>query len=490
MTRKDESLKQILDKDLQTVTQAENANGHKDVFFTKLLDGFLPEEIEEWYLSQDPLNETEKEKIKQFRESGDSFGIFREDIHRTSLYATAASLMVSSVAYPEIFVDRETAKDWHSILDEEFMRQCQEDETPIINADEPLSRKSIIYMGLNHIVESGKKLNPLDTRRLAMASEMLEQSSSIKQALINTFTKAGLDMDMIMELMYPEYKMQEQGFQAGVHEDYALSKVVYDLLAIEVMKQNPVVIDDSLKYILKRGWGASAHILGDAEVNRSDEKKQHHAQDTMLRMTKMLESIFVETGVLRGSQRGEWKGLLHELIWLLDGYMLVLSDDRYSGINLMPTREPEDAPRVGRPQLRRGYDYKMGVANDKDAHYIQLKSGSREGSDYHPRIIVIREENFQDANTKRLSAKLRAYQKVLESQFDPEVTEPALDKYVLTTVRSEVEFFIPIAQRRRHIEALADEAYVSFMEFMGQKIQQPTANRADRRRLERQRRRR
>ena len=58
MTRKDESLKQILDKDLQTVTQAENANGHKDVFFTKLLHGFLPEEIEEWYLSQDPLNET------------------------------------------------------------------------------------------------------------------------------------------------------------------------------------------------------------------------------------------------------------------------------------------------------------------------------------------------------------------------------------------------------------------------------------------------
>jgi len=143
--------------------------------------------------------------------------------------------------------------------------------------------------------------------------------------------------------------------------------------------------------------------------------------------------------------------------------------------------EFEDAPIVGRPELRRGYDFIAGIKGQK-GNLLQLKSGSQEhGKSYHPEVRVLYEGNFQDFNYKRLDAKLAFYDRAIAKGLEDPDSIDILNKYVLKTVRVEFDRYSEYSARINDIRIdQAVHALRNSVQYDGQTF----ASRADRRKFE------
>jgi hypothetical protein len=149
-------------------------------------------------------------------------------------------------------------------------------------------------------------------------------------------------------------------------------------------------------------------------------------------LTRLIQYSFLdlhEAKAVKGSEKGD----LHELLYLLDtNYLFATGDSvarKWYGI---ASADRHDAPRVGYPSKKRGLDFVF--TNNFRAKLVQLKSSRHDDSEYHPWILKIEEENFQEVDKRRLGAKLNAYQQWIESDFDPAL-RAKVDKYILPSAR-------------------------------------------------------
>jgi hypothetical protein len=132
------------------------------------------------------------------------------------------------------------------------------------------------------------------------------------------------------------------------------------------------------------------------------------------------------------------KGLVHELVWLLDVQMIKrMSKARF---NVTPSLAFHDRPIINKPALKRAFDFKLVESDNNIA--IQLKSAKngRNTNSYHPKIVLLAEDNFQDNNERRLTAKLNTYRRLIESGDSPDERANA-EKYILPTAKEAVRLF-------------------------------------------------
>jgi hypothetical protein len=133
--------------------------------------------------------------------------------------------------------------------------------------------------------------------------------------------------------------------------------------------------------------------------------------------------------VLKGADKGE----LHELLFLLDtNYLFSTGDSESRAWYGIASTDRHDAPKIGYPSKKRGLDFLF--SNNIRARLVQLKSSTQDTSEYHPWILKIEEENFQEVDKRRLAAKVAAYKAWVDSDFDPAL-QARVDKYLLPSAK-------------------------------------------------------
>lgn len=131
------------------------------------------------------------------------------------------------------------------------------------------------------------------------------------------------------------------------------------------------------------------------------------------------------------------RGMLFEPMWQLDFLVLNIINNVHFP-NFCPSLTFEDEPKIGYPILNHGFD---GTISTSDGlNHIQLKSSKHaaENCHYHPNIKVVYDEKDTDeAEPRRLTAKLDKYTKIFNKlDISPEEAK-VLERYVLSSVKKE-----------------------------------------------------
>jgi hypothetical protein len=156
-----------------------------------------------------------------------------------------------------------------------------------------------------------------------------------------------------------------------------------------------------------------------------------------------VNEVFIEKRLIdvKKYDKAVVKGLLHEAMWMVDAHMLMMSQPEHFGTTgISAAAQRFDRPIQGFPALRRGFDFGIADVSDNlsSVQLLNLKSGKHYIREYHPRVKQVVEDNF-DIGERSLCAKLVAYRKIIDSAFTHPDTERILQKYVLPTVKEELQ---------------------------------------------------
>jgi len=138
--------------------------------------------------------------------------------------------------------------------------------------------------------------------------------------------------------------------------------------------------------------------------------------------TKKLLGQVIKYGVglianksLDGIDAAHQKGFWHEVCWFVDFNIL----KQYLGLDysILPASDFEDSPHLDHPEYRRGFDFRIG--NERSCELVQLKSSKRaaKGKEYHPSISSIVETGFNTEDDVLISRLLKCLD-YLNSDFD------------------------------------------------------------------------
>jgi hypothetical protein len=220
-------------------------------------------------------------------------------------------------------------------------------------------------------------------------------------------------------------------------------------------------------------------FLSDNKISESSEDNLKVARHNgYLGFEQAIRSYFIEHPFKSDRKviKGEDKGLLHEALWLMDINYLLQQPN--SGLNApgyaFPTFPRADKPEINYPTYRRAYDIHIALSSNGRTIPVQLKASSNgvdRGSEYHPNIYVVSEDNFQEVDVRRLSAKLTAYKQWVESGFSPD-SKAMVDKYLLPSA-------VAFMEKAKEVESMC------IADYKMQKLPTAGLDRAAKRRLRR-----
>lgn len=161
----------------------------------------------------------------------------------------------------------------------------------------------------------------------------------------------------------------------------------------------------------------------------------------------MLDSIaasFLELGDDKVKNiKGTDKGDLYEMLFLMDiNYLFATHHSQDFDWFARGTTARHDKPLIDNPSRRRGYDFTLsngpyGIlaqAKVNKAQEERRKAADESYRDYHPWILQLAEQNFEDKFKPRLIKKLAAYDEWLSAGM-PAAGNAKLDRLVLPTAR-------------------------------------------------------
>jgi hypothetical protein len=165
--------------------------------------------------------------------------------------------------------------------------------------------------------------------------------------------------------------------------------------------------------------------------------------DDLVKLINTVSYVFIDKGLIdtKKYRKATIKGLLHEAMWFIDANMLIASrPDQFCTTAISASAHRFDRPIIGFPEQPRGFDCGIADVSDKmlNTQLINLKSGDKYLKEYHPRVKPVVETGF-DIGERSLLAKLAAYRRIIDSKFTHPDTEKLLQKYILKTVREELE---------------------------------------------------
>lgn len=141
-------------------------------------------------------------------------------------------------------------------------------------------------------------------------------------------------------------------------------------------------------------------------------------------------------------QKGRIKGSLHEVLWMLDAFAVRkgMPDTLGSWVVDVAT-EAEDMPFVGKPTMKRGFDFAIRRSlSGTIRRFIQIgaslqKAKNRIGASYNPQIELYCERQFNEVNLSTLAKRVSDYLQWAEGGFDPDEFEQKLQDSLLETVK-------------------------------------------------------
>lgn len=372
-----------------------------------------PKEVMAWNFAQDPLLETMTHlKIRHHKGEAAAFDEYKKiSTSKNRVYESGASLLVASVAYPEIFADQPSKV--FKRLDEVFLRDISKDQ--VVNKDAPLSPDDIIKVSINRLMFKGLTYD--DLYKIFIAAEMLKSALSFG---------------------VPQQSPHSNDSNVTNHHiDSFYANELYRTI-VNKSSNNPDRRTQMLCLKAKRALLSDSIIESRSQKsnelpNSNKDKDQHEAYMDYI---NGIEKIFLkDTNINLNSP--ENRGMLHEFLWYLDAN-LYLDHNGKNDLYVFPAFSAQDAPQIGYPQGNRGYDYRVQTNRWTQRMFIQLKSKDQvfRKKTYHPLIRVLNEQSFQDINPVRLAKKLRSYRAYLEQPS--EKSWQLANRFILNSVR---EFF-------------------------------------------------
>jgi len=400
-----------------------------------------PSEVEEWYFADDPLDESRYMTLDYIIQTGDqeqAATVQQELFDDVVMLARGGTTLASSVLLPEAFTDE---KQWYKTLNELYY-----DGSGTLQDGSPapaMGTTAVLQLCIDRIKEGGTRVKLEDTERLYVAGEML------RSAARNLLNYRETEYSRVAN--WGSKSLDQLVYNAGLVADSTLHSLMFNSVLPNPEADEP--IPDAVRMLCVRaGVLRASSWMGQSFELQSDEEFMA-AQTEAYNLAVLLEEVFLnpELGLDKRLKQAQLKGPLHEALWMLDSYMLRMTDpQKYWKLAVTPTYLRGDAPRIGHPELKRGYDYRVSHGNV--AELVQLKSSKQQERNaekngknvYHPIIRILSEENFEDVDPRRLKAKLHFYKQWIDSGFGDENLRQRVDKYILKTVRSELDYVIDL----------------------------------------------
>ncbi len=403
--------------DVETVLTVQFARERHDALLA-LMDrvGTLDDAIT-WSKGMDPLRQGSDALAKMHAAgevSDETFESYR--LNSAFAYQNSAEALIASVAFPDIFADPKNTHWLPEVTQRAGFKKASPDSdwTPYHTITTSLSE-----------FDNRSDLSNDDLARLSLAAEMLDISGTSKFVL----SLPGLSKTASNET-------EALALRKGAQYDKSFAVHLRNTVAEQALLGQDDQIPEYERYAvgLRALWRNTANHL----AARTMDGHREQSLAVLQSMIDCLNIIFLERGAIEeATDKNNVKGLLHELMWMLDGYMIMLHDSKYDGIDIVPSFSVEDQPVIGRPLLNRGFDYRIGDIKSSMTR-IQLKSSPIVRDVYHEDIKVVTEDNFTDINPRRLAAKLGNYRRVLEG--DPTIdAKIVIDKYALKSVQLELD---------------------------------------------------
>ena len=359
---------------------------------------------------------------------------YKEMITRFTVGMHAAEILITSVFQPELYARRDSRRVRELTKDHEWYKLFSPKSH---GTTTPYDTISQMLISLGEAPLSTEALT-----QLSMGGEMISSSLT------------WLQHSMIMY-----YDVNPEGYMndtlVSTINDHFQTNTLTSSFAVQaavtreaIEKSEHVSPEEKLERTLlglKAQWRSAAIFLHPTIRNKNPEV----AVETLTAMVESLSDTFIKRDMLNTKQypKNVIKGMLHELLWMLDAFMIMLArPEEYPTTHLSPSGARLDRPVIGRPTAIRGIDFAMADTDDREKYQlINLKSGNGNTRDYHPRIKIVNEGNFQGWQKGRLINKLAHYSKILESNFTHPDTQSVLAQYALRTVQTELELYRQIS---------------------------------------------
>jgi hypothetical protein len=389
-----------------------------------------PEEVEEWYFAVDPIDETHRLMTESMLMREDDHGLrtlLQDEFERFVLHVRGGTTLLASRVYPEVF--DEGIESWHQELSRIYGTETNAQENGRL-----LGTSAILDLIAERLREMPTTYNQAALPRLMISAEMLRSGAA---NILKVLLHPGATID----------NKEGSKIEDIIYTSGAMSETLLRYLSLYGLQEtDPVtggaITDETRMLSLRAGTLIASSWMGEAR-SRQDEEHAEKAELEFLTLVEMMQVMFdsPELGMQQKLKTAAVKGPLHETLWALDAYVLrKMHPEKFSNILVVPAYSCGDAPRIGHPELRRGYDFLVHDTELNTRDYIQLKAGnggSINKKPYHPAIWELREPNFMEVNPRRLSRKLQVYKEWAESGFDS-VHNEAVSKYIMKSTTWEL----------------------------------------------------
>lgn len=419
------------------------------------------EDVEAWYLTHDPIaEELEEKEVRLIAMGGSGFDEahleeLQKKSERAALYESAAFTLLVSIAEPKLM--EEHPNDWDVQLRSRFKHM------PLFAGPE--------YITPHLMNEIPAQLSEEQLYDLYIAIDCMHLCSSlfVNQAnRLSSMIEAG---NKVPETAIHQKQCQDK---ADVYFPKSME------LAMELARRGDASsTPESKKMAFKAAmFGFAAILERSAAINRfqqSDESKAKFEEGMHLVVKNyavLIKEYFLgEAGVPAKPFKGERKGDLHEALYLLDmSFLLSQNQDIAPNWVAKPVFPRMDRPEIGAPRANRGVD--VTINNGSRNLHIQLKSSKTNiDKQYHPRILVKHESNFQDVDVRRLGAKLNAYEAWVQDGYSSE-RAARIYRYILPTATET-------------LQDIVEAQNLPQSEFLIQSLHTAAFSRAERRRIAR-----
>lgn len=388
-----------------------------------------PEEVEEWYFAVDPIDETHRLMTESMAMRQDDHGLrtlLQDEFERFVLYVRGGTTLLASRVYPEVF--DEGIDSWHQELSRIYGTETNAKENGKL-----LGTSAVQELITERLREMPTTYSQEALPRLMISAEMLRSGAS----------------NLLKVLLHPGAKIdnrESSKIEDIIYTSAAMSESLLRYLSLYGIQETDAVtggaIADETRMLSLRAATLIASAWMGEPRSQQDQERADKAELEFLTLVELMQVMFdrPELGMQQKLKSATVKGPLHETLWALDAYVLrKMHPEKFNDIVVVPAYSCGDAPRIGHPELRRGYDYLVQNIKLGTRDYIQLKAGNGGANKkpYHPAIWELREPNFMEVNPRRLSRKLQVYKEWAENGFDPSHNE-AVSKYIMKSATWEL----------------------------------------------------
>lgn len=341
---------------------------------------------------------------------------------------TAASVLLLSVVFPREFPNNDSTYSaaLKSLWAKHILKNRVDLNLHEMNMDDKTKLNQDIVILCNNRLQSynsaGKRLSSEQLQCIGNAADALQLASDELFMLACEFLKFGNKTDTL------NCKDGAEGL------DHVADLVRVDIINNAFLK--PVDSTDLERVFigLDALWMVSGNTIQNILIDNSLRDKDDSLnviRKNLSSMVAALQAVFVDNNVSANTPDSIVKGKLHELLWLLDGYIIILSNEEYRGVSIHPAPDYMDRPIIGRPEINHGIDYTV-TFNKAEGIVInthQLKSGTHDSKIYHPSIIPSVDGDFRgEMDKRRLSVRLKLYSDIITSNF--QIDSDAMKKFL------------------------------------------------------------